>query len=282
MKKVIILRGLPASGKSTWAKKQVDSHPGVYKRVNKDDLRTMLDNGKWSKKNEEFVLSLRDHIILGALNSGYHVIVDDTNLHEKHESHIRELVKGHAEVEVKFFDISPEKAIERDLKRENSVGSKVIMSMYNSFLAAKWREYVPPKGKPAAFIFDIDGTLAHNNGKRSPYDWDKVGIDDADFDVINTLKALQKSGYKIIVFTGRDGSCEDQTKEWLARHGIEYDHFDMRPVGDKRKDVEVKREMFEKIKDDYAIVAVFDDRDQVVEGWRQLGLKCYQVNYGDF
>ena len=49
--KLIMTKGLPASGKSTWAKQYLDDNPGT-KRVNKDDLRAMLDNGKWSKRNE--------------------------------------------------------------------------------------------------------------------------------------------------------------------------------------------------------------------------------------
>jgi len=52
--KVLILKGLPASGKSTYAKELVAK--GNWKRINKDDLRAMLDCSKWSKANEKFVL----------------------------------------------------------------------------------------------------------------------------------------------------------------------------------------------------------------------------------
>ncbi len=89
MKKVIILKGLPASGKSTWAKQRLAAEPGAYKRINKDELRAMLDDSHWSKGNERFVLRLRDHLIVAALEDGKHVIVDDTNLHPKHEQQIR-------------------------------------------------------------------------------------------------------------------------------------------------------------------------------------------------
>ena len=53
MSKLLILKGLPASGKSTYAKELVSKG---WKRVNKDDLRSMIDGGKWSKKNEEMRL----------------------------------------------------------------------------------------------------------------------------------------------------------------------------------------------------------------------------------
>jgi len=41
--KVIILKGLPASGKTTWAKKFVQENGGLYKRISKDDLRAMAE-----------------------------------------------------------------------------------------------------------------------------------------------------------------------------------------------------------------------------------------------
>jgi predicted kinase len=169
-KKVTILKGLPASGKSTWAKQLVDTQPGKYKRVSKDELRAMLDNTKWSKANEKFILKTRDTLILLALDQGYHVLVDDTNLHPKHEAAIRELVKGKAIVEVKdFTDVPLETCIERDRHRQNYVGEQVIRKMYRDFLAPKPPVLVADPILPTAIICDLDGTLALLNG-RNPYD----------------------------------------------------------------------------------------------------------------
>jgi len=281
MKTVTILRGLPASGKSTYAKKLVEDNPGVYKRVNKDDLRAMIDCGKWSKANERMILDVRDAIILSALEHGKHVIVDDTNLHPKHIERIEQLVKGKAQVVVKMFEIDPMLAIERDLKRLNSVGSEVIMRMYNQFFAKANAVYSAPIGKPGAYIFDIDGTLALMSG-RGPYDWSRVGEDEENHYVVYTLKSLQRDGFKIIIFTGRDGECKQETLDWLKDHEITFDHFDMRPPGNTEKDSVIKKRMFDKIKDDYHIMGVFDDRNQVVEMWRSLGLTCFQVAEGNF
>lgn len=282
MKKIIILKGLPASGKTTYAKKLIDDNPNVYKRVNKDDLRAMLDNGRWSKDNEKMILAIRDKIILEALERGKHVIVDDTNLHPKHEDHIIKLVKGKVNViKTKFFDITPEEAIERDLKRPVSVGSKVIMNMYNQFLKKEVEQYVPDRTKPTAYIFDIDGTLAKMDG-RLAYEWDQVEQDKVVLSVRDILWDLKSRGHKIIIFTGRDGVCREQTERWLWVNGINYDHFDMRPEGNTEKDAIIKKRMFDRIKNDYNILGVFDDRNQVVEMWRSLGLTCFQVNYGNF
>ncbi len=92
-KQIILCRGLPASGKSTWARELIDKNPEKYKRINKDDLRAMLDNGKWSKKNEQCVLQVRDLLIQKFMEDGYNIIVDDTNLDPKHEKRMKEFVE---------------------------------------------------------------------------------------------------------------------------------------------------------------------------------------------
>jgi predicted kinase len=130
--KIILTVGLPASGKSTWAKKMVTDNPGKYKRVNKDDLRAMLDCGHHSKGNEKFVLNIRDHVILEALERGKSVIVDDTNIHPKHVEHIKEIVGDKAPVEIEdFMHVSVDTCIQRDLLRTGKaqVGKGVILSM---------------------------------------------------------------------------------------------------------------------------------------------------------
>jgi hypothetical protein len=57
----------------------------------------------------------------------------------------------------------------------------------------------------------------------------------------------------------------------------------MRKTGDKRKYSIVKKEIFnEHIKGKYCVDFVLDDRNQVVEMWRKLGLVCLQVAEGNF
>lgn len=133
MLEVFITRGLPASGKSTYAKNLATQKS--FKRINKDDLRMMLDNSVYSKTNEKFIIEVRNSLILSSLNNGFNVIVDDTNLNNIHIEQIEELVKGKAIVKIiDFTDIPLEVCIERDKERVNSVGEKVILDMYNKFL----------------------------------------------------------------------------------------------------------------------------------------------------
>jgi len=278
MKKVILTKGLPASGKTTWAKKLINKHPNMYKRVNKDDLREMLDNSKWSKSSEKFILKIRDNIILEALDFGKHVIVDDTNLHPKHEINIKELVKGKAVVEIKdFTDVPLQICIERDLKREKSVGKKVIKNMYNSFLK---KDVKPPKYNPELpdiVICDLDGTLALHNG-RNPYD-----ASTCDQDLLNAPVADIINHEKFILVSGREDKYRKQTLKFLTKYNIRYSKLLMRKTGDFRNDAIVKKEIYEKyIKDKYNVKFVLDDRNRVVEMWRSLGLTCLQVADGDF
>lgn len=132
-----------------------------------------------------------------------------------------------------------------------------------------------------AIIVDIDGTLAHMNG-RKPYEWSKVGTDIVD-ETIKSLISLINHKYKIILLSGRDGVCRPETEQWLKVNNVYYDELFMRDVNDNRKDSIIKLELFNNhIKDNYDIQFVLDDRNQVVEMWRSIGLKCFQVAKGDF
>lgn len=299
MKQVIILQGLPASGKSTWAREHVAQHPNRYKRINKDELRTMLDAGKFSSGNEDFVLAARDALILLALREGKHVIVDDTNLHPKHETQIRSLVSSHnkatgdsVSVSVKFFPINLEDAIRRDLQRPQSVGERVIRKMYDEFLKPKSVLLAQDQSLPHAIIVDIDGTVALK-GERSPFDWANVHQDTPNEPIVRMVESLAVAADVVWLFiSGRDEICRDATTTWLQQHmpiasGKSTTASDimlwMRPVGDVRKDAVVKREIYDNhIAGKYYVRFVLDDRNQVVEMWRELGLTCLQVADGDF
>lgn len=146
---ITMTKGLPGSGKSTWAKEEVlKSNCGTL-RVNKDEIRAMMYAGKHTKDNEEMVLRVRDAIIGYALSDNKHVIVDDTNFEPKHRARIEEIAQAMRDlgcqvcVKEKFFDTPLEECIARDLKRQNSVGEAVIRSFYNKYLRAAEPELTP-------------------------------------------------------------------------------------------------------------------------------------------
>lgn len=281
-KKCIVLRGLPASGKSTWAKKLVDDNPGKYKRISKDNLRSMMDNTHWSKGNEKFILKTRDALILLGLQEGYHILVDDTNLLPRHEQVIRDLVKGLAVVEVKdFTDVPLEVCIERDKHRQNYVGEQVIRKMHRDFLASKPPVLVVDPELPHALICDLDGTLALLNG-RNPYDASLCEQDLVN-EVVARIVWMHSASHRVLLVSGRKEEHRPQTERWLHKYLLEYSVLWMRATDDSRKDVEVKRDIYnEHIKGRYNIDFVLDDRSSVVNFWRSQGLTVLQVADGDF
>lgn len=281
---IIILKGLPASGKSTWAREQVDKHPNVYKRVNKDDLRAMLDNGKHSKGREQFIIDARNALIASAVGHGYSVIVDDTNLNPIHEQQLKDIFGGEMPIEVKFFDVDVNECIKRDrLRGDKAVGEQAIRDMYRRWLKPAQKVVLQQDTSlPKAIIVDVDGTLAHMVN-RGPYDTTKYMDDEVDDDIRRIVNTHHASGHVIIIMSGRDEQFSGVTREWLVKHEIFFDEIWMRPNNDRRPDNIVKEELYDKyVLGRYNIKLVLDDRNQVVNMWRDRGLKCLQVADGDF
>ena len=285
MRKIIATVGLPGSGKSTWAAQYQKDNPNTV-IVCRDDLRRMLVDYKFSKRNEKLVASIRDQVIVEAILNDRDVIVADTNLAPKTQNALIDLAASlceKANVELvfeSFLDVPVHVCVERDLKREHSVGKDVIMKMWRQHVAKPAKR--DDEGLPKAIIVDIDGTLAIRNG-RSPYDMSRVGEDSLN-EVVAEVVDRFSTDYVVIVMSGRDESCRNDTVEWLYEYGVPFDCLYMRAEGDSRRDSVVKTELFEEFVDGvYDVRLVFDDRDQVVaETWRSLGLTCFQVAEGNF
>ncbi|MBP4138315.1 phosphatase domain-containing protein [Flavobacterium geliluteum] len=290
MRKVILMRGLPGSGKSTMAKKIVAENPETYKRINRDDLRAMFDNAITSSSNEKFVKKVRDILIVKSLEEGKSIVVDDTNLSETNLRRISQLVqeynaKYNEKVTVEVMEVNTDVAvcIERDGLREKPVGEKVIRKMHRQFFKDS-PEYAPQNpALPKAIICDLDGTLALMNG-RNPFDASTCDQDLINTPVANVLKNYKKLGYKILLVSGREDRYKEPTLRFLTQHEIEYDELIMRKTKDNRKDSIIKTEIYnDSIKEHYFVEFVLDDRNQVVDTWRNdLKLPCFQVYYGDF
>lgn len=285
MSNIIFTRGIQGSGKSTWAKEFCDKNID-WVRISRDDIRNM--RGKyWIPKDEPIITQMEDRLIITALKTGKRVIVDAMNL-DKGKALARvnkwsdEL--GHPLVfEFKDFTGVPlETCIERDLKRPNSIGEKVIRDTWERHLAPEPVVYSEDSSLPRAIICDIDGTLTKMS-KRSPYDWHKVRNDELKYQVAEVLSRFA-STHRIILMTGRDGCALHDTVIWLDDHSIHYDELYIRPAGNSEKDSIIKKRLFEdNIRGKLYVDFVLDDRNQVVDMWRkELGLMCLQVNYGDF
>ncbi len=117
---------------------------------------------------------------------------------------------------------------------------------------------------------------------RSPYDYTKVSEDRPNYRVIDVIQELAEH-YPIIFTSGRPESCREDTEKWLNTFVRVPYRLYMRATGDNRPDWIVKYELYDNhIRTRFDVQAVFDDRDQVVEMWREIGLTCMQVAPGDF
>lgn len=293
MSKIIVLQGPPASGKSTFAKKFVkDNHNYVI--VCRDSIRSSLGE-YWVPSRENLVSKIERDNIINAIDMGFNVVIDATNLNPKTIAKWEALAdEKKCEIEYKTFWIPFHEAIQRDKNedREHKVGYPVIKSFYSKYNPDLLNEenydnrYIKDQDitKPKAIICDLDGTIAIHNG-RGPYDNEKCDTDLPNKPLVNLLTTLFCAGNKIIFVSGREknGHCEEKTRKWLEDNfGFPFDLI-MREEKDHRPDDIVKEEIYHKyIEDNYNITCVFDDRDKVVKMWREQGLLCNQVYYGNF
>lgn len=299
MTELIITRGLPASGKSTWATQWVQADPENRVRLNRDATRMMLagvDTKPAPGKFEQQITKMHHDFARQALRSGVSVIVDDTNLRARYAKDWARLasVVGVGFRVQDFTDVPVEECIRRNAERENGVPDDLITVMHQKFIKggvagveiepqqSLFTPYVPNPQKPDAYLVDIDGTLAMK-GDRDIYDGSKAHLDTVIEDVARVVRGLHP-GSCLIYVSGRSDEHYGVTREWLDVNGFPVlDGLYMRKAGDKRKDSIVKHELFnEHIRDHYNIRGVFDDRNQVVEMWREIGLTVFQVADGNF
>ena len=298
MTRLLITRGLPASGKTTFARKL---QPYVV-RVNRDDLRLMLHGRRlFTQWAEGQVSALQKAMVEALLRARADVIVDDTNLRPATVRDWAALAaRFGASFEVHdFTDVPLAECLRRDADRPagERAGAEAIRRMYDRYLKNKNLPlpipFVEPGGPgviydpdpelPPVVLVDIDGTVALMTG-RGPYDWHRVGEDAPNPAVIAAVRAMHAAGHAIVFCSGRDAVCRAETQAWLDLYvDVPYEGLFMRPEGDSRKDAIVKREIFDQeIRDRWRVIGVFDDRRQVVRMWRALGLTVFQVAEGDF
>lgn len=304
MSKLIVTRGVPASGKTTWAKAWVAESDERRARVNRDEYRAMMFDGEGvlTFPQEKAVSYAQQAAVKGLLNAGMDVVVDDTNLRAK----FSKMWLGFSDdVEYRDFPITIDEAYERDSAREargdRSVGASVLKNMFARFIekdgislppvptrdlrGVKFKQVEAHSDDRAnAIIVDIDGTLAHiPEGGRSPYEGSRVHEDILDTAIACIVRDYYKAGVRVLITSGRDEKYRDVTYRWLVENEVPFDKLIMRPLDDTRNDAIVKDELYEQhIAPQHNVLFVLDDRDRVVDMWREKGLKTLQVQPGNF
>ena len=306
MNKIIISTGIPASGKSTWAKSVIESDLS-YVRFNRDDARAMINSGNpWShfktvNKNmvEDLVTTLRNSFVISSLETGMNIIIDETNAESRTFKEVNKLLSNYnfdVIVEEKIFYVDLETALERDRNRTPKVGDDIVIKYFNRFKGENFKGYHPKtkifnmlpyltpilnSNDPWCVVCDLDGTLALF-GDKNPYNRDFEN-DFANFPVSRALIHASDDSYKIILVSGRTEEHRESTIKFLERYNIKAHDLLMRKSGDYRNDMIVKYEIYrDYIRGKYNVLYVLDDRTRVVKMWRNMGLTCFQVAEGDF
>jgi predicted kinase len=286
--KIHMMAGLPASGKSTVARKIVKQN-GNAARVNRDDLRAMLFNSEWSGKREKVVIAVEKAIAKVLLDYNLDAIIDDTNLSEKHEDMWANLAADlGVPFKKEFLNVDMEECIRRDANRDKPVGRNVIVKMAAKNGLIQW----PDKG---IVLVDIDGTLSLSTGRekylaREVKDWQTyfslLHTDVPAINIFKRVKELSDSGHTIVIVSGRGAEWEDDTLKWfdnvwtpspffpeLEVPKFPIFQFFFRNAGDHRPDEIIKREVLDLLPRKPALV--IDDRPKVCRMWEEQGLNVY-------
>lgn len=298
MSMLLVLKGLPASGKTTYAKKLEskeyicldDTICPEWKRINWDDERQArgLHNSKFDWAEEKRMQS----DLYGQAEywgtHGFSVVVDNTNLSQN----TRNKWKGVAERAHMFYsehaiDTPLDVCIGRDALREGRafVGRAVIerMALFAGLVSFdSTKEYI---------VVDMDGTLADCSERRKfisegRKDWENFEShsfqDEPIYPIIRLTQILKQAGFEILIVSGRhvDKTGKDTIK-WLDKYNVPYNRIFMRRADDNRADDIIKQEILDKLPKD-RIRYVLDDLNRVVDMWRRNGLTCLQVAPGDF
>jgi len=302
MAKLVILKGLPSSGKSTKALEIMRSNPNAI-RVNMDLLREMLffikrnknDGEEWTSSKEKLTKRVQFQIIKFLLDNHKMVIIDNCNLNPDTIKKFEKIAyEGNRKFEIIEVDTPVDVCVERDKKRENGVGEAVIREYaikhgkQKDDCGAEAGEIITFPGEKKIVLSDIDGTLSNCDhrlkyikGKKK--DWTNFFgsmNEDTLREGVAQLLSLTYKDHPVVIVTGRPSHYRSQTEEWLKKHNISYRRLLMRKAGDARPDCIVKEEMLNHFNKDEIEVAI-DDRQQILTVWRRNKINTIDVGTGE-
>jgi predicted kinase len=187
MLEVILLKGAPGSGKSTWAKAELAKDPENWVRINNDSLREMMNGSVWSSGYEKIITSTRSFLLREALKRDKSVILDNVNANKRHFEEactIAQTMQKDIKVREVAFYCELDELLRRDALREGKarVGEEVVRKWFKELGKDQFKHYQPKieifvagqapvnvggvrppafkPGKEKAIIVDLDGTIS--------------------------------------------------------------------------------------------------------------------------
>lgn len=155
--------------------------------------------------------------------------------------------------------------------------------------------------RDAVIITDLDGTLSDpthrlHHIKGGSKNWRQFFLDSKDdtpnWPIIHLQRMLYEAIYKaspedeshrlcLYIFSGRSNIARGTTQTWLRQHGVPYDELWMRSEGDFTPDHILKGQWLDALGASRVLFTI-DDRQSVVNMWREAGITALQCAPGDF
>lgn len=136
-------------------------------------------------------------------------------------------------------------------------------------------------GRRPAVIVDMDGTLCdvstvlHLQAEPDGFSAFHHGCAECPPNgaVVDWCVNHHSRGHAILIVTGRDAWARELTTRWLMKHlPVPIDGLYRRSPGDLRCNVDVKREIHDRLVLTYDIRAAIDDDPEIVGLWQQAGI----------
>lgn len=131
MPKLVIIRGIPGCGKSTYA---AGLAANGYNIVNRDTLRLLHNGAEHNFSDEPKITAVQDALIDYYLRDGRDVVSDDTNVEWTYVQRIAGIgLRNNAQVEITVLDTPVEVAIARNKARADGGGRDVPETVIRSY-----------------------------------------------------------------------------------------------------------------------------------------------------
>lgn len=298
MKEIILILGIPGSGKSTRAKELAYSVlPGSVPILNRDSIRRDLTQIGDSRKKEDAVKAIQKTFLIEALKDPtvQTIIIDDAgNLKPETQALIRGWVaESGVEAKISFDDeclkTPVEVCVKRDAERANGVGTDAIRQWAQRYLP---KPELPEAVKrlPPCVILDVDGCLAVK-GDRGALEYEKALDDDLNLLLLMAISAIAQEGIPFIIVTGREYSekNEEAIFLWIRKAfrivgadavivDRKLERLFMRPVGDLRFALDFKKEAISRIMETNHPVLAIEDDPTVAQWMASQGIQVWQVH----
>lgn len=130
MKKLILLIGIPGSGKTTLSKRLVEKN---FKRICADEIRGELYGDQIVQGDSTQVFTIFFERLRALFAENADVVVDNTNLYFKHRKPILDIAAeyGYTDIQLWLLDVPLETCLKRNIDRERNVPQETITNYYN-------------------------------------------------------------------------------------------------------------------------------------------------------